>query len=244
MPFLLPAALFGGTIDLSGTSDPVAFQGVQVYSGTMLLGTCVASNCYVNGTATLGPAAIAWSLVSPWGGPSGYAYAPTTDSLNPTVFAITGGPATFSITETNLGGDTLSGTLDLSTLTETGDLTNATLSGTATVTAFTVTPGDPLTLALAAAGITGDGQTVPLSISVTNCEDLSRSSTTCIQNVDPFGSIASVSLGAVPEPDTFGVLALALFAGCLRKRYQSRHCVSMRAAGKLLTIVEWPARAE
>ena len=214
LPFVLPGALLGGTLNLTGSSASVTTQGVAVYSGNLSFGDCVPGGCFVEGTFNLGPSSITWYLDSPWGAGPNYTY----DGLGPPDFTLAGDGGTFSIAENNLAGGTVSGTFVLTSLTETGDYSSMTLGGTANITAFSATPGDPFATALADAGITSNGQTLGLSVSVTGCQ-VGGQTTTCVQNVDPTGAVSSVSVtSGVPEPGTFGLLAIGI-VGAVWKRF-------------------------
>jgi hypothetical protein len=235
--FAVPAAVFAGAIiqtviPLTGTTGQVAtLPSVSIpFGGTLLIGSdnCVGVTCTLNGNFNFLGAAISWNVTSPNGGVSAFSYSP---NPSPPIFSVSGGPGTFSVAETNLGLDTLSGNISLTSLTEFGSPTtnNMTIGGTATITSFFAAPSDPFTLALAAAGITGTGQ-VPLSVSVSSCLNSTVSSPcvingvviTAAQSLDPAGPVTSVTIGSqagsVPEPGTMALLVVGLAGLAWRRR--------------------------
>jgi hypothetical protein len=238
--FAGPAALFAGSIvqtviPLTGTNGQVATVASNsvVFGGSLLIGSdhCVGVTCTLSGAFSFLGASISWSVTSPNGGVSGFTYS---ENPVPPVFSISGGPGTFSVNETNLGMDSLSGSFTLTSLTESGSplTNNMTIAGAATVTGFSVVPGDPFTLALASAGITGTGS-IPLSVTVSNCLNNTVSSpcvinqavTTSLQSVDPAGMVTLVTIGSqsgVPEPGTIGLVAVGLAGLAWRRRRLKR----------------------
>jgi hypothetical protein len=224
----MPAALFAGSVTFSDGTDQATFSGNQLTVGS---NNSCSTTCPISGTGLVAPGfSVHWMF---------------SDAINMTLngtapnFTISGGTGTFTIDDTpSSGGDSVSGTVSLTSGTESGaQLQNMTLNGTVTATSLT-TGGSPtttlaFTTALAGLGITGPippTKTANLAISIVNCSTnvITAEATTtsaCVTvgstSVDSIhtdalvtGTVSQVtvssSAAAVPEPATMVLMGLGL----------------------------------